>query len=313
MTVGFFILTYERPKILAACLSSAFNNTSIKPNVVEIIDDGSSIDIRRKLLEFQHQYSTNESVINLNLSGTNKGVGFGFEKLHKAIQVADPDLAIVIESDHLYRRQWLEDCLAVFEASPESISIAGYHHPDMHIREKTHGEFPKLMIGQFGEDLKSRDYLYQPFDLNTSRGKIQVQGVSNSCGSMILHWGRIKQYLFKELGVEVDFWNWMARAYHKVGWEQYGSIEKARKFASDSHLSSTLSYYGEKWIEKQGLDVTSKFPMLSISDYSIANHYAGGETSINGKIVPEGCSFQGVYSPAWDDKYLNMDPRGHNE
>lgn len=299
MNIAFYILTYNRPSVLGYCMKSLFTNTKIKPDEVWIIDDGSEQQMQQQLLQVAQGNS-----FNLMLSGRNYGIGYSFERLYNLIYQNDElDLACIVESDYVWRKGWLEDVRAVFEASPNTIAIAGTDHPDMYDRQKTHGTFPDIMKGIFGRDLHSRDSLYIPFDLETSVGKIKVQGVSNSCGCMIFHWGRFKKLLKSLIRNGTikpdDYKELMDRAFNK------GITHDTRKNASDGHMSSVVSMYGEMFLELNGLDISKNFPFLSICDYSISEHVCGG--GVNGLIVPEGVTF--IHSPTWNQEYLEKNPR----
>lgn len=241
-------------------------------------------------------------------NGKNKGVGFQFET---AFKIADSlegiDIVCFIESDYIWRRGWLEDVISVFEASPHTVSIAGMHHPDMEDRNKTHNEFCKLMTEQFGKDLDQRLNLYKPFQLKTNRGDITVEGVSNSCGCQIIHWGRLKKILREgdsqnELVTYNSdiFWRFMDRAFHKNGTGN-------RRYASDAHMSQTIAMFAEEYMKDHNIDTSKNFGFLNICDYSLSSHLCGGETSLNGYIVKEGETF--IKSPSWKNEYLEKDPR----
>jgi glycosyltransferase involved in cell wall biosynthesis len=300
MNVGLYIPTFNRPKILEQSIASVLNNTEITPSEVWIIDDGSSATLKRSLLEFSLQSPTN---INLLVHGKNLGIGYAFERIYNLIRQSESlDVACIIESDYIWRKDWLKDCLDVFEASPYTIAIAGTDHPDMYDGAKTHGTFPEIMKECFGSDLLAREHLYKPFTLETKNGPIQVQGVSNSCGCMIIHWKRLMERLGSAMS-EKEFWGRMDRAFNK------GVSHDTRKNASDGHMSSTLSWIGEKAIYIDSLskeiDFSKNFPMLSICDYSISEHVCGG--GVNGLIAPECSTF--VHSPKWFPEYLERNPR----
>ena len=299
MRIAHYIPTYNRSKVLGMCLDSALNNSSIKPDEVWIIDDGSDSAIKQSLLQFSVENSPHFP-INLLMHGRNYGIGYTFERIYNLMrQDDDLDIACIVESDYIWRKDWLDDCIKVFENSPNTFAIAGTDHPDMYDRNKTHNIFIDIMKECFGKDLESRPHLYKPFDLNG----IQVQGVSNSCGCMIIHWKRLKNIidvLEKENLIPInDYWKKLDRAFNK------GVAHDTRKNASDGWMSSTLSMYGEMYLKHIGEDISSTFPMLSICDYSISQHLCGG--GVNGMIVPEGSTF--VVSPKWKDEYLDKNPR----
>jgi glycosyltransferase involved in cell wall biosynthesis len=299
MRIGFYVLTYNRPLVLQHCLQSLYGNTSIRPQEAWVIDDGSEQGMQRSLVE-----SCIQAKINVMLSTKNYGIGYSFERLYNLIwQDDDLDIACIIESDYIWRQGWLEDVVATFKASPHTLAIAGTDHPDMYDRAKTHTTFPDIMKEQFGHDLESRDALYKPFDLATDVGSIKVQGVSNSCGCMMLNWKRMKAVIQtledeKTIGPR-EYKQRMDRAFNK------GITHDTRRNASDGHMSSIVSMFGEKYLKYRGLDVTKDFPFLSICDYSISEHVCGG--GVNGLIVPEGSTF--IHSPTWKQEYLTQNPR----
>lgn len=311
MKIKFVIITYNRGKVLVDCVNSLFGNTKIRPEETWIIDDGSTKEIQATLVSLAEKLNNNGVTTNLLLSGKNYGIGYSFERAYNIMrQDEDSDIICFIESDYVWRAGWLEDVVATFEASPNTVAIAGTDHPDMYDRSKTHGEFCKLMVDQFGRDLEQREYLYNHFILDTKRGPIKVQGVSNSCGCQIVHWKRLKE-LFKDLsntggidndGIDIDYeklyWSYMDRAFHK-------NNTGDRRFASDAHMSGTLSMFAEKLMKLKSIDIARNFGFLSISDYSISSHICGG--GINGKIVPEGYTF--IHSPSWNPEFFQKDPR----
>jgi glycosyltransferase involved in cell wall biosynthesis len=299
MNIAFYVLTYNRPLVLRHCLETLYNNTSIKPQESWIIDDGSTKDVQGSLFSTAQNHG-----FNLLLGGRNQGIGYSFERLYNLIwQNDDLDIACIIESDYIWRKGWLEDIIATFNASPHTLAISGTSHPDMIDKKKTHGIFPDIMKEQFGQDLESRDALYIPFDLPTEAGTIKVQGVSNSCGCMMLNWKRMKTVIDTLEDINVigprEYKQRMDRAFNK------GITHDTRRNASDGHMSSIISMFGEKYLKYRNLDVTKDFPFLDICDYSISQHICGG--GVNGMIVPEGATF--ISSPHWSPEYLLMNPR----
>lgn len=308
MNIHYYILTYNRPKILSHCLSTAFSNTTVKPNAVFIFDDGSVPEVKRALLEFSIENSKSEMPIHIEFHGVNMGVGWNFENLYRKIEQHSPDIAVIIESDYIWRKGWLEDCLAVFEASPWTVMIPGTSHPDFRDTDNTKRKLPTYMSNQFGFDLESRPVLYTPFNLETTRGPILVQGVSNSCGCLVLNWRRLQKILHegdaqlqtfttKDYNTR-SYWNWMSKAFHK---------NQDRHSASDAFMSGTLSMFAERYMKDLGIDIFKNFGSLDICDFSISNHMCAG--GLNGMVpgMKEGETF--IISPTWNEKYLTVDPR----
>lgn len=289
MKVDIIVLTYNRPNVLSACIQTLFNNAQYPINQATILDDGSSPQIQNSLLKFAQDNSNGPFPIHFFANGKNLGIGYQFERAFNIMRYSEADVVCLIESDYVWRAGWLKDVVSVFEASPKTLAIAGCNHPDMYDRAKTHGVFVQLMKDQFNRDIPNRNKLYIPFELNG----IKVQGVSNSCGCKMVHWGRLKKLLRKN-NLESRYWNWMDRAFNK----QEGGD---RRHASDAHMSGTISYYGTMCQALQ----ENEFAFLDICDYSISQHVCGG--GANGMIVPEGSTF--ICSPNWKDEYMRTNPR----
>jgi len=299
MNINIFMPTYNRPTILTNSLTTLLENTEVKPNDVWLIDDGSEPAIKRGLFEM-----ATKNQFHLVIHGRNLGIGHSFERIYNLIRQSENlDIACIIESDYIWRKDWLQDCLDVFEAHPEAICIAGTDHPDMYDHHKTHHTFVQLMVEQFSVDLEGRVHMYKPFDVDTPHGKIKIQGVSNSCGCQIIHWRRLSKvidYLEKHGLIPVgDYWKRMDRAFNK------GITHDTRANASDAHMSGTISMYAEMYMKHRGVDLSKNFGFVSICDYSISQHVCGG--GVNGRIVPEGQTF--VVSPKWNNDYLTKNPR----
>lgn len=299
MDLLYVILTFNRSKVLSSCINTLMNNTSIKPDEVWLLDDGSGHQLRRGLLDLNISHE-----FNLVLNGKNKGVGVNFEMAYSIIRQKNPKIVGVIESDYIWRNEFMEDIQAVFEANPYTIAIPGCNHPDMYDRSKTHGSFCDLMKDQFGKDIDARQFLYSPFTSETKVGPIKVQGASNSCGCLFLHWERLQQFLFKDLGVEQEYWRWMDRGFHKWG-------NTNRRYASDAHMSGTLTWYWEQWAKKNNIDISKHFAWLDICDHSIANHLCA--LGLNGCIpgIQEGQTFVG--SPVWPENYQSFSRKKVNK
>lgn len=293
----FIYLTYNRPTVLEQCFTTSLSNTEIDIDEAWVIDDASQPNVQVSLFQMALQNRTNLP-INLLLRQKNEGIGWTFEHAYNLMKMKDYDYVCLIESDYVWRKGWLEDCLAVFEANSHVVAIPGTDHVDMYDRNKTHVLFPRLMMEQFPTDVAGREHMYKPFEMDTKRGKMKVFGASNSCGCAIYAWKRMMNML-EEVNATKDFWKWMDRAFNK----QEGGD---RRHASDQHMSCTVTWYWYEYAKKHNLDLTINFPWINIADYAISSHLCGG--GINGMIVPEGVSF--VNGMAWDNKYLLQDPRG---
>lgn len=289
MNILYVVLTYNRPSITPLSINTLLNHTSVKPSEVWILDDRSEDNMQKSLLDFSQKIGPSVP-INLSLKGKNYGIGYSFEEAYSIIKWKNPDVVAIVESDYIWRKEWLEDCLAVFQASPYTVAIAGTSHPDMYDKNRTTNEFAALYRKIFGKDIDSRKYMYQPFYMSTTNGQVQVQGVSNSCGCMILNWAAINKTIFSLLNGRERYEAFLYDAFRE---------REDRSVASDAIMSGSLCWLWEEWADKFNVDKSKHFAMLDICDYSIANHICGGGK--NGMIVPEGQTFVG--SPKWPENW----------
>lgn len=294
MNLLYIVPTFQRPKVLSRCLETLLSNGH--PDELWILDDGSDPGLRHNLVEFQVATSQHFPT-NLVLCGRNYGIGWNFENIFNIIRWKNPKYYFLVESDYIFRKGFLDDVNAVFDADPYVVALPGCDHPDMYQKEKTHGTFPNLMREQFPTDVAGREHMYIPYDLETKVGKIQVFGASNSCGCMFVHWERF-QNILRDLNAEKEYWGWMDRAFNK----QPGGD---RRNASDQHLSCSISWYWTEWAKKHNIDITKHFPFLNICDFSIASHICGGGCNAGG--YPEGTTFVGA--PHWNVSYTLENPR----
>lgn len=275
------LFVHNRPKILAHCINTLFGNTSYKFDEVLIINDDSNVETTNLITNFALK-----NKFTLIHFGKNQGYGGSSEVAFNYARMRNPKYYFHIESDYIFRKNWAEDVLAVLEASPDSLAVAGYSHPDFYNEVKTKQEYSKLVIDEYGDDPMPRNFLYNPFLLETKRGGIEVQGTSNSCGTCYVNWH--------------NFMN-LNRAYPEY-WEKVldrasNKVIGDRKTYGDGHFSCGSAWYWYHYFADQGEDFSKNFAWLDICGDSVANHICGGEDSINGYIAPEGATFVG--SPRW--------------
>jgi len=294
MKLLYIYFTYNRPKVLADCLRTTLSNTKIFPNEIYILDDCSDLNIQSSLFKFAKENSSIEMPIHLILNGCNLGIGRQFESAYNLMRVLNPEFIFMVESDYVFRREYMEDCMAVIESNPNVVAIPLTSHPDFYNKEKTDNFFPKLMIQQFRKDIINREYMYKPFEIDTKRGKILVQGGSNSCGSCFLAYHRFNKIL-EDLNdqtrdVVSEYWQWMKIAFTK------DEINN-KKMANDAIMTCALTWYWYEWAKKNSLDLTKNFPWLDICDASIGQHLCIGGVNGNVPGMVEGQTFVG--SPVW--------------
>lgn len=300
MKILYVLYTFNRPQILKQCLDTCFGNTTIAPSNVLVIDDASELGMRKGLFEFCTDNSVDFPINFLNLN-RNMGIGYTFELGHLYTKFIEPDVVIYVETDHIFRKGWLEDALAVLIAKPNTCAIPIYSNPDYYDKSKTEEMFGRITRDDFGVDLAKREYLHKPFKLKTVVGEIEVQGTDHSCGSFILNWNKVSELMTKYPEMQTKVFD---RAFNKHNGD--------RKNAGDGPLSGGISWYWYKDIEDKrasgeitDFDYFTNAPWLDVCDFSLANHINGGGK--NGWIKPEMTTFVG--SPKWSDAYLEKNPR----
>lgn len=303
MKILFIFYTFNRPQILQKCLETCFGNTNIPPSEVLIIDDGSTIKQRQGLFQFAVENSKDFPINFLNLN-RNIGIGYTFELGHIYTKFSDPTVLVNVETDHIFRKGWLEDALAVFDAFPTALGIPIYSNPDYYDKSKTEEMFGRITVDDFGSDLAKREYLHKPFKTQTSVGEMEVQFSDHSCGSFLLRWDRVSALMKNYPEMQSKVFN---RAFNK---EPLGD----RRHAGDGPLTGGLSWFWYKNIldlQAQGLitdfDYSRNGPWVDVCDFSLANHINGGKDSLNGHIIPEMSTFVG--SPKFKNEYLEKNPR----
>lgn len=288
---------YQRPKALRMCIETLFNTN--RPSETWFFDDGSDFALRQGLVNLQIEHSTPESPINLFLWGQNMGIGYNFEMVYQVLKARDPDLFALVESDYIFRKNFVKDIEAVFEACPYTVVISMVSHPDMYDNYKCFTLFPQLMKEIYNEDIEARKYMYKPFTIETKRGPIKIQAISNTCGCHFLNWKRVKEFIFSTKEGEEEFWKLMNRAFNNGP-----GLDKTR--ASDQHISG-LSYLWEKWAKANNIDISKHFGFVDICDFSCSEHLCS--KGVNGHLPGyEECTTF-VHSPVWDSKYIQIDPR----
>lgn len=300
-TILFCFYTHNRPKILQACLATAFNNTEIKPTEAIISDDGSTPELKRGLFNFCLE---NTRDFPINFMSFNKNIMYGnhAEFMLNYIKWRDCKYVAVIETDYILRKDWLKDALAALRARPKAIGVSLYSNPDYYDKRKTEEMFPRIIKEDFGTDLLApyRENYHRPHFIDTEIGQIEIQYTTNCCGSYILNWQNISNMI--KLHPEIQQTVFDRSCNKHLGGD--------RRYFGDGPFTHGLSYYwGICLLE---LDYSQNYhfiknegPWIDICDYSIGQHVNG--EGINGGIVSEGSTFVG--SPKWKDEFLEKNPR----
>lgn len=281
--IKLFVLTHNRPKILTHCLSFLMNNQVDKEIVIVI--DGNNEEVLKVAKEFS-QIKSNTPISYITNPRTNGSIiSFAYNYIYNC----DSDIVGIIEGDYIYRSQYLEEISDVFDEYHETLSICGYHHPDTRNMKLCLEDFSNLTKKFFGRDIENREYMYKPFSALINNKKYSLQGVSNHT---ISHF--INVPIFKKV-FENEIENLIIHT----------SDNLSPVGLCDARISSTYQIFWENWAKKQNLDLSKNFPILDICDFSIANHFGGGGTSVS--QGSDGDLIGWVSSPTWVNPLLILD------
>ncbi|NJO61268.1 MAG: glycosyltransferase [Richelia sp. RM2_1_2] len=287
----YILYCYNRPLVLSNCLNTLFNNNSIRPDRLVIIDDGSEETMQDKLYLFRKDIVSQGLPCDYFSMRPNVGYATVAEIGMRVADAFDPKYVFFIESDYVFRKNGIDDVYEVLtntELGKNAVGVAGYDHPDFYNRNKTHGLFSEIISNDFSHDPLNRSIYYKPQKTKLGDGReIEIEFTSNSCGTMYLNWHFIK--MLREMFYPEMEKKW----YEKV----YDKHKQENRNLNDGIMSHGLSYFWQKWAEKK-IDTSLYGPILNIKP-SVANHLCAG--GINGKLPGfyEGDTF--VSSPSWKE------------
>lgn len=303
MKILYILYTYNRPNILRECIRTLFNpKNTLWPSEMIIVDDGSADhQMKDSLYTFSRDNSTNFPIHFFNFM-SNQGLGWNWEMVWNWVRMkGDFDYVVQIEQDYIWREDAIGEAVEVLEHKPLSLALSLMSNPD-YWNGKQDTLFPQVMIEDFGKDPAKRQFLHKPFTIQTEKyGSILIQTTTNSCGTFICNWQRIKRLLEKY----PDMWEkTFERCFNKP-------YPDRRKYAGDGPLTSGLSFYWYKDIEDrrnacEKINYEFEGPWLDVADFSLSSHVNGGD-SLNGYIVPEMQQF--IFCPNWKNEYSNVNPR----
>jgi len=284
MKLLYIIYTHNRPIILKECLATLFSNTNVKPHRVVILDDASEKSTKVGLWQFCLENSTKEMPIDMLSFNENIGYGTNFEFGLSVARVYNPEYVFFVESDYIFRKNWAEDILEVFESEigKKSIGISGYDHPDFYTPERYDKMYRNIIKEDYGSDPVNRTNMFKLFDCTLGNKTLKLSGISNSCGTIYLKWRFTMELMKKYPEMKTTWWERLAN-------KQPGGN---RKLLADGPLSHGLSYYWSLYAKEQGWDTSKYFPLLNIVP-SVSNHI--NALGINGNIpgIQEGQTFVG--------------------
>jgi len=219
--------------------------------------------------------------------GKNIGYGRCAQFAFNMVETYNPEYVYFIESDYIFTQNGLDIVSELFdnnEFAKEAVGFSGYDNPDFYDKQKTDITFPQIIVNDCGEDNLNRNILFKPFEQETSFGKVQLEFVSNSCGTMYFNWKKIQTL----------------KTYYPDLYKKWVSVvteaHKERGLLNDGMMSHGISWIWNKFAISQGIDRNKYAALLNIKP-SVANHINGA--GINGSIVPEGKTFVG--SPSFRD------------
>lgn len=283
----YVIFTYNRPTITSKCFTTLFHPNNLRPDRVVIIDDGSVDDLKNSLT-FNQLANNKNYPIDFFSIGKNIGYANCFDLALKIVDVYNPTYVYFIESDYIFRPTGLKTIQWLFEnneIAKQAIGFSGYDNPDFYDSRKRN-MFIRLITEQFEFDNVNRNILYTPFKVSTPEEEVQVEFVSNSCGTIYLNWEKVKE-LRQAFSLTWKQWERNLVQKHK---ENYRILD-------DGVLSHGLSWMWNEYAKGCGIDRNKYAALLNVKP-SVANHVNGGGLSISGK-TPE--NFTTARSPTWKD------------
>jgi hypothetical protein len=277
-----FLFAHNRPRILSGSLNSLIKS-SIDKKIVVLLDNP-----QEGVVQVVENFKQSNPQIEIDVLNNPRLNGNIMAYIYKKIYESDLEVAGILETDYIFRPQYLEEVAEVFNGFPNTLSICGYHHPDTRNTKLCFEYFAELTKGFFGKDISNREYMYKPFESFINNKKYLLQGVSNQTGCHFLNVKAFKSIFNNKIE---DLIKSMTDLRAKHGF-------------CDGKLSSTYQIFWENWAKEQNLDLSKNFPILDICDFSIANHYGGGGICVGG---PEGTTAPWISSPTWenDSKIVN--------
>jgi len=272
------IFTHNRNNVMIKSLDSIFNNTLIKADKTIIIDDNSNEETKQYLLNFINE---NKSLnIDLFTNNQNEGYARNYWKAFNLLKFYNPEYVFFIESDYIFRKNYLEECFELFDKLPDLFAVKGFAHKEYYNRAKIIPWFRDATIEKFNEPLRSWQNLYQPLVINTKYGNIQYMYGSHACGTILLNWEKINSVSTYNIDRHIlracknnEYNNiindgFISCLYAKI-WDDYFNLRKNRNnesgiaFVSDVSIATHLNSGGinhDGILEEGYSTVTANFP-----------------------------------------------------
>ena len=190
--ICFIYFTFNRLNILKESIRSSLFNTSIKPDDIFIFDDCSNQETQEFLKDFCKQ--NHDLNIHLYINKTNSGYAANYKKCFDIIKNDKYEYICFLETDYIWRKNYLEESLAVLDAENDSVAICGSSFKEFYERDKWYDWFKNVTESQFGKDVSNRTLLYCPHIIYTDLGNIKIQYGTHSCGTFFLNRQRLDAY-----------------------------------------------------------------------------------------------------------------------
>jgi len=271
------IFTYNRPKTQFAFWDTLENCTSIHADHTVVIDDKSQ-DITQSWLYSHCQ----EKGHDLLLRGKNQGYSRNYWTGYNMVKNYEPEIVSFLESDYVFRKNYMEEVMAVFEALPDCLVVKAFCHRDYYDRAKIIPWFKQATIDAFGSPLNSAENLYVEKELETTQGKIKFMYGSHSCGCVFVNWKRLREIC--DIEKELD-----PIIYKACKENQAGTV------IDDGLISSAIAKIWDKKYNANS-ERNEESGVVFISDYSLSCHVNSGGVNHEG-ITEEGTSTVTVNFP----------------
>lgn len=267
------VFTHNRLQTQKEFWRTLHENTAIKADKTIIFDDYSHPNVQEYLFELSRKYN-----YDLVLKNTPNGYARNYYEAFTMALTESPKIISFIESDYVFRRGFMEEVNALFEALPDCWVIKGFSHKDYYNRNKVIPWFKDVTTQTFGLPLKSADNLYIPKTAKTKYGDIEYMYGSHACGTIFVNWDRVVRSVEPELMHSI-FYPMLLSACKNL---EYGQV------INDGLISSTYAKLWDLIVNKDG-DKNDQSGVVFISDHSIANHLNSGGVNNDG-YLDEGIS-----------------------
>ena len=158
--------------ILENCLSTVFKN-DYQFSEVLLVNDGSSPELSAAISDFvlknQNHPNTKFSLMHF---GKNQGYGQTAEFALNYAVVRNPKYLFIVEQDYVFRANWADIVMEIFEGSEigrNALGFSGYDNEDFYKSDKINDIFPRIIVEDCGEDNLNRSIMYKPLEILSSQ------------------------------------------------------------------------------------------------------------------------------------------------